>query len=170
MSHAPAAPWVEDPEIVRRAHELFDRYDLSSARSPEAMMDRVIAIGGKPISVQKIDDPAITHTTALWVEYEDRSKIILRANDRPYYQVRGLHHEFAHILFQHPACTGLAAEPSLIRYTEGGVVRGRVLISDDDVSSAHGNRQQEGEAEYLGALITRTLLRPIYFDDERIFG
>ncbi|MFC3399322.1 hypothetical protein ACFOEP_12975 [Microbacterium amylolyticum] len=118
----------------------------------------------------KIDDPAIIHTTALWVEYDDRSKVILRASDRPYYQVRGLHHEFAHILFQHPACTGLSADPALAKYTIGGRVRGRVLLSADEVSSAHGDWRHEAEAEYLGSLITRTLLRPIYHDDERLFA
>lgn len=165
-----ASLWAENPDIARRAHEIFEQYDLASARSPEALLDKVIAIGGKPIAVEKIDDPAVTRTTALWVEYDDRSKILLRAGDRPYYQVRGLHHEFAHILFGHPACTGLTADPALARYAEGGVLRGRVLVSHDDFSAAHGDAQHEGEAEFLGSLITRTLLRPIYVNDERAFG
>lgn len=170
MSSSDAPPWAEAPDVLNRARKLFERLDLGSVRSTQAMLDRVIAVSGKPLEVTQIDDPALAKTTALWVEYDDRSKILLRASDRPYYQVRGLHHEFGHMLFGHPGCTGLASDPELTKYTAGGgKVRGRVLISPQDVSTPGGD-QSEAEAEVLGAMITRALLRPIYADDERLFG
>lgn len=164
-------PWCENPSAIARATELFERYDLGAVRSPEAMLDRVIAIGGKPITIEKTDNPAVTRTTALWLEFPECSKILLRAGDRPYYQVRGLYHEFGHILFGHPGCSGLASDPALTRYAEGGIVRGRVLLPDDSASLVENDdTQRESEAEHLAALITRTLLHPIYLHDERVFG
>lgn len=171
MSTEELVPWRDDPSAIARASALFEHYKLGSVRSPEAMLDRVIAIGGKPIIVEKTDNPAVTRTTALWLEFKDHSKILLRAGDRPYYQVRGLYHEFGHILFGHPGCSGLAADPSLTKYAAGGSVRGRVLLPDDHVSTQENDEaQRESEAEYLASLITRTLLRPIYLNDERVFG
>lgn len=46
-------------------------------------------------------------TTALWIEFKERSLILLRRHDPAYYRARGLFHEFGHIVFGHPACTAL---------------------------------------------------------------
>lgn len=171
MSAVNAVPWRDSPAAITRANELFERYDLGSVRSPEAMLDRVIAIGGKPITIEKTDDPAVTRTTALWLEFPEYSKILLRSGDRPYYQVRGLYHEFGHIIFGHPGCAGLASDTAQARYAGGSIVRARALLPDDyDPDTEIADAQTESEAEHLASLITRTLLRPIYRLEERVFG
>lgn len=161
-------PWLYDDEVARRANEIYTNYRLAEATTPELMLDRVIQAGGKSITIHHSDNPALERTTALWIEYTDHSKILLRAGDRPYYQTRALHHEFAHILFQHPVCTGSGIDE--FSPPSGGKVHGRVLITPDSISPSNGLHRYEGEAEYLAGLITRTLLRPSYLDDERLFG
>lgn len=165
-----STPWDAAAGMRERALQLFAEYDLASVRTPRELTQRVAEISGKPIHIEKLEDPALVHTTALWIEYEDRSKIVLRAKDRTYYQVRGLHHEFGHMLWRHPGCEGLSLDDGIRGLAGAGQVRGRVLLGPNALSPLAGDANHEGEAEAMGEIITRSLLRPEYLNDERIFG
>ncbi|EQM74756.1 hypothetical protein [Microbacterium maritypicum] len=165
-----STPWEDAASMRARALELFSEYDLARVRTPHELTTRIAEITGKPIRIEKLDDPALVHTTALWIEYEELSKVVLRATDRVYYQVRGLHHEFGHMLWGHPGCEGLSMDDGIRRLAGAGQVRGRVLMTPNSLSPLAGDALHEGEAEAMGEIITRSLLRPEYFNDERIFG
>lgn len=164
-------PWRTDPGIVARAQERLDHYDLSGVRGIPELTSKVSAATGKTITVEEVDDPVLVTTTALWIEFKDRSLILLRRHDPAYYRARGLFHEFGHIVFGHPACTALMNDPRMSRYAEGGgEVRGRVLISEANLPALYRNDVHESEAEAVAALIGRRLLRPRYEGDEEVFG
>lgn len=164
-------PWRTDAEIVARAQERLDRYNLSDVRGIPELTRKVSASTGKAITVEEVDDPVLVTTTALWIEFKDRSLILLRRHDPAYYRARGLFHEFGHIVFGHPACTALTNDPQMARYAAGGgEVRGRVLISEANLPALYRNDMHESEAEAVAALIGRRLLRPRYEGDEEVFG
>jgi len=163
-------PWEGAGELRARASAVLEEHDLSRVRTPLELTERIAQITGKPIVIEKLDDAALVRTTAMWVEYEEYSKVVLRSGDRTYYQLRGLHHEFGHMLFGHPGCEGLLLDEGIQRIAGVGMVRGRVLIAENDLSPLSSNNVHEAEAEALGALLTRLLLRPTYLDDERVFG
>lgn len=163
-------PWEASERLRIRAREAFDRHRLSEVHSPDELTARIVDITGKSLVIQKLDDPALKHTTALWIEYRDFSKVLLRAGDRLYYQLRGLHHEFGHMIFAHPGCEGIAIGEGLRKLAGDGIVRGRVLMTANAMSPLSCDDEHEAEAEAMGELLTRSLLRPSYLASERVFG
>lgn len=165
-------PWFDDPEVVAAAQGAFDGHDLGDVRSVGELIEAVSRKTHKPIQIRTITDADLVTTTALWVEFPDRSLIVLRTQDPPYYRARGLLHEIGHILFQHPACTVLDEDPRLERYRrDGGEIRGRVLISEANLPALYANDRSESEAEAVAVLIGRQLmLRSQFHADETVFG
>lgn len=164
-------PWEINDRIRARVSEVFEQYDLSSITTPAELMQRVQDIHGKPVIVDITSDRDISSTTALWWDLEDEAHVLLRDWDEPYYQVRGLHHEFAHMIFNHPGCTALPNQEAVSRAVpEGAVVRGRTPLGPSIAALLSGDRQIEGEAEYLSSLLARQLLRPSYTASDRVFG
>ncbi|TIH33798.1 hypothetical protein [Subtercola vilae] len=150
-----------------RAEQAFVKHGLSRIRTAEDLQQLVTEISGKPVELKLISDTNMKTTTALWIEDQRRHRIILRKQDRPLYRARGLHHEYAHIILGHPTCIGHVADPLIRRERTFGDQTMSAAINADEAGDA---AQWEGEAEYLAGLIARTLLHPIYLDDERLFG
>ena len=164
-------PWIADDTVVAAAEAVFEDSGLENARSIDGLLGIVSRRTGKPLHVRLVEDESLVTTTAIWVEFPTHSLIVLRRQDRPYYQARGLFHEVGHIVFRHPACTVLNEDPRLERYTrDGGQIRGRVLISEANLPSLYGKDRHETEAEAVAILIGRQILQPRFRADETVFA
>jgi hypothetical protein len=164
------SPWVENDQIARRAQEAFTRHGLDTIRTPKDLEQLVTTIGGKPVEIHLVDRVGMETTTGYWIELPEVQRITLRKNDRPFYQTRSLHHEFAHIIMNHPRCVGHNSDPSTVTPdAASSVVDGALSRSIQDFESSE-DAESEGEAECLAGLIAKALLHPTYLDDERIFG
>lgn len=165
--------WVERDEIVARATQTFVQNDLAADRSLPALVDHVSALHGKPIDISATTDEDWDTLTALWVDYPDQAKIYYRSTDTELYRTHCILHELAHIALQHPGCNVLPEKKDLTGYHGAGVVRGRFLetspqsIPDVAVSE---REVMEGEAEHLAHLLSSTLFRPRFSEDEDVFG
>jgi hypothetical protein len=162
--------WASRPDIVARSESVFQSTNLAGVENLDGLVRRVAEIHGKPIEVHVTDDARLQSTTALWVDYPKMARIIVREIDSPLYRARGILHEAAHILFQHPGCNTARDHESVSEYVEeGGTVRGRMLATPH-TTVLTADKTIEGEAEYLAHLLSRSLLQPAYISDERTFG
>lgn len=171
---ADARVWVEHGDIVARSLELFEFNALAVDRTLPALIAHVSELHGKPISISATTDDDWVTLTALWVDFPESAKIFYRAADTPLYQTHCILHELAHIIYRHHGCNVLAEDKNLEHYkgTEG-IIRGRLVESSAEdmprIEDAQ-RRIMEGEAEQLAHLLSSSLFRPRFRDDEDVFG
>ncbi|WP_157749878.1 hypothetical protein [Microbacterium sp. TPU 3598] len=133
-------------------------------------MAKIEAAKGKPVIVKLVPAAQMATVTAYWHDSDEAVLIFLRREDSPYYQVRGLHHELAHILFDHPSCSALQDLVPENPQLGGRVMRGRMVFGPGALPIVQGEAEMEGEAEYLSILLARLLLRPDYLREESEFA
>lgn len=54
-----STPWEDAASMRARALELFSQYDLARVRTPHELTTRIAEITGKPIKIEKLNDPAL---------------------------------------------------------------------------------------------------------------
>lgn len=151
---------------VTRAGRVFRRYGLERARTVQDLVRVAADASGKAISIRDVDEPNLGVVTALTYHFENRSVIVLRERDDPYYRARGFFHEIGHILFGHPGCKLLTLQPQ----NTNAIDPPEVWVSEANLTALYRDDPHELEAEALATLIGRHLLRPVFEADERVFG
>ncbi|PPF32453.1 hypothetical protein C5D04_10385 [Rathayibacter sp. AY1D2] len=168
------ALWFEHAEVEARTAHAFEQHRFEDDQTLDALLEHVADLHGKPIHVDAIDDTDWETLTALWVDFPHEAQILYRSTDTRLYQMHCILHELAHIVLRHPGCNVLGDDSSLASYRgTNGLVRGRLLETggSEDLENADGDRRiLEGEAEHLAHLLSRSLLRPRFREDEEVFG
>lgn len=168
------ALWFEHADVEARTAHAFEQNRFQDDRTLDALVEHVADLHGKPIHVDAIDDTDWETLTALWVDFPHEAQILYRSTDTRLYQMHCILHELAHIVLRHPGCNVLGDDSSLASYRgTNGLVRGRLLETggSKDLENADGDRRiLEGEAEHLAHLLSRSLLRPRFREDEEVFG
>lgn len=149
-----------------RAMQVFRLYELASARTVQDLVRVAAEASGKVVSIRDVDEPNLGTVTALTYHFNNRSVIVLRQRDDPYYRARGLFHEIGHILFEHPGCKLLTLQPQ----NTNTIDPPEVWVSEANLTALYRDDPHELEAEALATLIGRHLLRPVFEADERVFG
>ncbi|NQX18260.1 hypothetical protein [Rathayibacter sp. VKM Ac-2857] len=168
------ALWFEHADVEARTALAFEQHRFQDDQTLDALVEHVADLHGKPIHVDAIDDTDWETLTALWVDFPHEAQILYRSTDTRLYQMHCILHELAHIVLRHPGCNVLGDDSSLASYRgTDGLVRGRLLEtgSSEGIENADGDRRiLEGEAEHLAHLLSRSLLRPRFREDEEVFG
>jgi hypothetical protein len=168
------ALWFEHADVAARTTQTFEENRFQDDQTLDALLKHVSDLHGKPINVDAIDDDDWQTLTALWVDFPDEAQILYRSTDTRLYQMHCILHELAHIALRHPGCNVLGDDSSVASYRgTNGVVRGRLLEAGglEDLENVDGDRRiLEGEAEHLAHLLSRSLLRPRFREDEEVFG
>lgn len=92
------------PEIQAHVDAVIRLAGLEELQSLAAIIDRVVALRGKPIRLEQVGDAEWGTLTGLWVETAELSRIFTRRTDPVTYQVVCALHEVMHILLDHPNC------------------------------------------------------------------
>ncbi|MET4618747.1 hypothetical protein ABIE18_000170 [Arthrobacter sp. 2762] len=144
---------------------LVENLNLRVGATLDDVAGSIAAMQGKSISLEPVDDSALTTLTGLWIETADTNYVFFRSLDPVIYKIHSIFHEFGHILLEHHDCEVLrmVGDIPLGGTGLGGEIRrarARGLLVDSS----------ERMAELVAYALTRRLLRVDSTPDEEVFG